>query len=71
MTSYQYLLFLEAHHAHWKQIHKKEARGPSIIDQIITARDGACHAEATVVGDARTHSSLRIVCTMEVKLTIT
>jgi hypothetical protein len=50
---------------------KEETRGPSIINQISTAREGACKVEAAIAVEAHTHSGLRIVSTMTVKLTIT
>jgi hypothetical protein len=48
---------------------KKEASGLSITDQVSTVRKGACQAEATVVDEACTLSSLCIVCTTTVKPT--
>jgi hypothetical protein len=52
-------------------LRKKEVSGLSITDQVSTVRKGACQAEATVVAEACTLSSLCIVCTTIVKPTIT
>jgi hypothetical protein len=51
-------------------LYKKEARGPLITDQISTAKEGACQAEATVAAEAHTHTSLHTACTTVAKLTI-
>jgi hypothetical protein len=48
---------------------KRDAKGPSIIDQTYTTREGACQAEAVVAVEAHTHTSLCTAYTMTAKST--
>jgi hypothetical protein len=50
--------------------HKKEAREPSTISKISTSREVGHQAEAVVMTEARTPSSLRTACTTTVKPTV-